>query len=93
MRSVLMVQNREAIAAGTYDVDEDLARKWQGLGFDEHAAYAKRFEAGEYQDMGEEVEEDRRRWEGELAGRTSEMGDERAGEDVEMEDDVEDESE
>lgn len=48
MRSVLLVANRQKIKEGTYDVDQDLARKWRSLGADGQYDYYRRFTEGDY---------------------------------------------
>ncbi|KFY46211.1 hypothetical protein V495_02603 [Pseudogymnoascus sp. VKM F-4514 (FW-929)] len=55
MRSVLLVANRQKIKEGTYDVDQDLARKWTNLGAKKQGDYCRRLEEGEYEGW-EEVE-------------------------------------
>lgn len=47
--------NRQKIKEGTYDVDQDLARKWTNLGAKKQGDYCRRFEEGEYEGW-EEVE-------------------------------------
>jgi len=53
MRSVSLVANRQKIKEGTYDIDQDLARKWRSLGPDGQYEYYRRFEEG---DFGEDSE-------------------------------------
>lgn len=43
-----MAANTAASAAGTYDVDKDLATKWQEMGREGQDPYHHRFETGNY---------------------------------------------
>ncbi|OBT62204.1 hypothetical protein VE03_08052 [Pseudogymnoascus sp. 23342-1-I1] len=61
MRSVLLVANRQKIKEGTYDVDQDLARKWTNLGADKQNDYCRRFEEGEYEGWEEAESRDKRK--------------------------------
>lgn len=44
----LSVNNRRAIAAGTYDVGQDILRKWREQGPEEQARFNRRFREGDY---------------------------------------------
>ncbi|KAH8672059.1 putative HMG box-containing protein C10F6.08c [Tricladium varicosporioides] len=44
MRSILAVQNRKAIADGTFDMDAALARTWQNLADEQRDEFVQRFE-------------------------------------------------
>ncbi|KFY47232.1 hypothetical protein V494_00096 [Pseudogymnoascus sp. VKM F-4513 (FW-928)] len=85
MRSVLLVANRQKIKEGTYDVDQDLARKWTNLGADKQDDYRRRFEEGEYEGWEEVESRDKKRLT-EGAGEESdgEAAAEAEAEDVEM---------
>lgn len=61
MRSVLLVANRQKIKEGTYDVDQDLARKWTNLGSEKQGDYCRRFEEGEYEGWEEAESRDKKR--------------------------------
>jgi hypothetical protein len=47
-RQGLLAANTAAVAAGTYDVDKDLATKWQEMGREGQNQYHHRFETGNY---------------------------------------------
>jgi len=87
VRSVLLVAHRKEIKAGTYDVEQDMARKWQQLGPEGQSPYQKRLEKGqEYEGYREAVEKDIGKYVGEKETREAE-------EDVEMGEDGEDDEE
>lgn len=77
----LSVDRRREIAAGTFDVRQDILRKWLGLGLDEKAKWNRRFREGDYDVPGEN----------ERSGGRSNVGGEERREDVEMVDDDMDE--
>lgn len=79
MRSVLLVANRRKIKEGTYDVDQDLARKWRDLGEGQNVYY-RRFEDGEFDGWEDLERRDIRR----LAEGDESEGEADAGEDAEM---------
>jgi hypothetical protein len=83
MRSVLLVANRQKIKEGTYDIDQDLARKWTGLGAAKQNDYCRRFEEGDFDGWEEAERRDRRKLaEGEDTEGDADMAGET--EDVEM---------
>lgn len=47
-RNVLLAANRQLAREGTYDVDKELAIRWQELGSDGQSQYHHRFETGDY---------------------------------------------
>jgi hypothetical protein len=47
-RSVLLSTNRQLSREGNYDVDKELAMKWQEMGPDGQSRYHHRFESGDY---------------------------------------------
>lgn len=61
MRSVLLVANRQKIKEGTYDVDQDLARKWTGLGSTRQNDYYRRFEEGDFDGWADAEKRDKRK--------------------------------
>ena len=54
-RSILMVQHRTQLAAGTYDIERSLAEGWQGLSSQEKEAVQQRFEQGKKTDSDKET--------------------------------------
>lgn len=47
-RAMLQVSNRHSINVGSYDIDRELAIKWQELGPEGQEVYHRRFENGDY---------------------------------------------
>lgn len=61
MRSVLLVANRQKIKEGSYDIDQDLARKWRSLGHDGQNVYYRRFEEGDFDGWEDAERRDKRK--------------------------------